>query len=166
MRRRRIILPLKRQRLGKTDYRQRFRLLRSGETRLVIRKSLRHISAQLIAYEPKGDKVLTAAHSRELKKYGVEKCGRNVTVAYLVGYLLGKKAHTKNIKTAVLDLGLAPSTKGSTLYAVLQGALDAGINIPHAPEILPKGERIQGKHLKNKLSLDQAMKAIQGAFPL
>ena len=40
----------RRKREGKTDYRKRLRLLLSGKPRLVIRRSLRDISAQVIEY--------------------------------------------------------------------------------------------------------------------
>jgi large subunit ribosomal protein L18 len=33
------------------------------------------------------------------------------------------------------------------VYAALKGALDAGLKVPHSPDILPSEERIKGKHI-------------------
>jgi hypothetical protein len=37
--------------------------------------------------------------------------------------------------------------KGSKIYAALAGALDAGINISHDPDILPDEARLSGEHI-------------------
>jgi len=65
---------------------------------------------------------------------------------------LGKKIKEKKIKEAVLDLGLQKNTKGCRLYAFLKGVVDAGINIPHSPDILPSEDRIKGNHINEKVS--------------
>ena len=57
----------KRKKNGKTDYKKRLKLLKSRKPRLVIRKSLTQITAQVIQYQDEGDKVLVSAHSSELK---------------------------------------------------------------------------------------------------
>jgi large subunit ribosomal protein L18 len=36
---------------------------------------------------------------------------------------------------------------GSKVFAVLKGALDAGLQIPHGEEVLPPEDRISGKHI-------------------
>jgi len=41
----------------------------------------------------------------------------------------------------------ANGMKGSKIYAVLKGASDAGLEIPHSPDILPSEERIKGGHI-------------------
>lgn len=105
--------------------------------------------AQFAQYSENGDLILAAAHTNELKKYGWEKAKRNTTAAYLVGLLAGIKAKKKNIKEAVLDLGLYRSVRGGIFYAILKGVLDAGIEIPYSKEALPSEERIKGLHLKN-----------------
>src|SRR3989344_970296 len=117
MKHRRVVLPLKRKRLGKTDYKARFRLLSSGKPRLVIRKSLRNLTAQVITYEKKGDRVIAASSSNELKTFGLTSKRRNIPIAYLVGYLLAKKAKQKKIANAIFDMGLYAKTKGSVLFA-------------------------------------------------
>jgi len=144
------IMKLKRRIENKTDYKKRLALIKSGKARLVIRKSLSNISVQFIEFNPEGDKTLASAFSAELKKFGWEKTG-NVSGAYLTGFLAGKKAKSKKINEAILDLGLQTSTKGSRLYAALKGVLDSGINVSHSEEILPDENRIKGKHISEDL---------------
>lgn len=139
--------PFKRRMEGKTDYRKRLKLLSSKKPRLVVRKSLKQLRAQIVEYDPKGDRTLVFASSQDLKKFGWSNPSNNLPSAYLVGLLIGKKALKKKIKSAILDMGLHPNTKGSKVYAVLKGALDAGLSIPHSPEILPSEKRIRGEHI-------------------
>jgi len=139
-------MPFKRRKKGKTDYRKRLKLLYSKKPRLVVRKSLKHIKAQIIEYDPKGDKTILSATTQDLNKFGWNG-SNNLVSAYLLGLLIGKKALKKKISSVVLDMGLEASVKGSKIYAVLKGALDAGLSIPHSPEILPNEDRISGKHI-------------------
>ncbi len=137
---------LRRRREGKTDYRARKALIMSGKPRLVARSSIKNVTAQIIAAKQTGDEILAATHSSELKKYGWKAPTGNVPSAYLTGLLCGFKAKKAGVSEAVLDLGLIGPTKGSRLFAVLSGALDAGIDIPHAEEKLGK-ERIKAEHV-------------------
>lgn len=139
----------KRKRLGKTDYRKRLKLLLANKPRLVVRKSLKHILAQIVEYGEKGDKVISSAHSAELKKYGWEGNKGNIPTSYLVGLLIGNKAKKEGIKELILDIGLQNSVKGSRVYSLLKGCIDAGLIIPHSKEILPTEDRIKGKHIEN-----------------
>ncbi|PIN75893.1 50S ribosomal protein L18 [Candidatus Woesearchaeota archaeon CG10_big_fil_rev_8_21_14_0_10_37_12] len=134
----------RRKREGKTNYKVRMKLLSGHKPRLVIRKSLKHIQAQIVEFNPSGDKVVISAHTKELAKYGWKgsNCGTNA--AYLTGLLLGKKA--KN-KTCVLDIGQYTSVKGCVLYALVQGATDAGLKIPCSKEVIPSKQRIRGEHV-------------------
>jgi large subunit ribosomal protein L18 len=141
------LLQFRRRREEKTDYKRRLALLKSKKTRVVVRKSLSNITVQFVDYFTDGDKTLAGATSAELKKYGWTSTG-NVPAAYLTGLLAGKKAKAKNVNEAVLDLGIQIKTKGSRLYAALKGVIDAGINVPHSPEILPSEDRLSGKHIK------------------
>ena len=85
----------------------------SGKPRLVARKSLNNVIAQLMAYDEQGDVVLVSAHSRELVKMGYKgHCG-NLPAAYLTGLLLGKKAVKEGVEEAILDKGLHRATKGA-----------------------------------------------------
>lgn len=144
-------MPFKRRRLCKTDYKRRLRLLISKKPRIVVRKSLKYIQAQIIEFDKKGDKAIASATSKELKKLGWNFSMDNLPSAYLVGMLIGKKALKKGIKEAILDSGLYPSKKGSRIYAVVKGAADAGLNIPVDKEMFPSEERIKGLHIANYL---------------
>lgn len=142
-------LGFKRKKAGKTDYRKRLKLLLANKPRLVVRKSLKNILAQIVEYDEKGDKVILSAHSSELKKYGYAGSKGNIPAAYLVGLLAGNKAKKKDIKELVLDIGLQNSVKGSRIYSVLKGCVDAGLSIPHSKNILPLDDRVKGKHIKD-----------------
>ena len=145
-------VPMRRRREGKTDYRRRLALLKSGKVRLVVRKTNRYIIAQFVEYNPEGDRVLCHAYSKELDRYGWKHSKKNIPAAYLTGYLAGLRAVNKGITSAILDIGRHPSTKESRIYAVLKGALDAGVDIPHGEEILPSEERIRGEHIASYAS--------------
>jgi large subunit ribosomal protein L18 len=140
-------MPFRRRREGKTNYTKRLKLLLSRKPRLVVRKSLKYITAQIIKFDEKGDITITSFTSKNLKKLGWNFSCDTVPAAYLTGLMIGKKAREKNIEEAILDLGLYRSTKGSRIYAVVKGALDAGLKIPVDLEMLPSEDRIQGKHL-------------------
>lgn len=141
------VVPHRRRREGKTNYSKRLKLLLSKQPRLVVRKSLKHIRAQVVKYSPQGDKTIVSATSEELKKFGWKFSTGNSPAAYLVGLLIGKRSRNKKIKKVTLDIGLHRSTKGSRLYAVVKGALDAGLEVPCDEEILPKEERLKGLHI-------------------
>ncbi len=139
----------RRKREGKTNYKKRLKLLQGGMLRLVIRRSSKNIITQIIEYNPKGDKVLVSASSKELEKFGW-KCSRsNMPAAYLTGFLLGKKAMNKKFGRIVLDLGLAKMIKGGRICAALKGCLDAGLDVICDQSILPPDERIRGKHISD-----------------
>lgn len=149
----------RRKREGRTNYVKRLKLLKSRKIRLVVRKSINNIVAQLVQYSPKGDNVLATATSAELGKYGYNYNKGNITSAYLTGLLIGKKSKEKGVKEAILDIGLQPSTKSSRIYAVAKGAIDGGLRIPCSPEILPNEKQIKGEHIKayaEKIKKDEA----------
>jgi large subunit ribosomal protein L18 len=146
------IMPHRRRREQRTDYRQRLRLLKSGMPRFVVRASGRSITCQIISHDSKGDKTLASATSLELKKHGWKGNTGNLPAAYLTGFLCGQKAKGK-VKEAILDMGLHVSVHGSRIYAGLKGALDSGIKIPHSEDVLPSEERIKGAHISNYASL-------------
>lgn len=144
-------MPFKRRRLGKTDYRKRLDLLLSKKSRLVVRKSLKYIRAQVIEFDNVGDKTMATASSEELKKLGWKFSTDNIPAAYLTGLLIGKKAVKKGIKEAILDEGLYASVPGSRVYAVVKGAVDSGLKVPVEEKVLPKEERIKGTHIASHL---------------
>jgi len=134
-------------RKGKTNYKKRIRMMLSDKTRLVVRVMSRTIVAQFVNYDPQGDRVVVGANSLELKNRGWKLCRRNLPAAYLLGLIIGLKAKKAGITEAVIDIGRRPSVKGSRMYAVLKGVVDAGIVIPHSDSILPSEERIKGSHI-------------------
>lgn len=137
---------LRRRREGKTDYQARKALVLSGKPRLVARSTAKNVVTQIIVAKPLGDEVLAAAHSRELKKYGWKAATGNVPAAYLTGLLCGLKAEAKGVAEAILDIGLVAPTKGSKVFAVLSGVLDAGVDVPHDREKIVE-ERLEGAHI-------------------
>lgn len=144
----RYCVPFRRRREGKTEYKTRKALILSGKPRLVARGTLQNMVAQIIIAKPNGDEVLVSAHSRELtKNYGWMAPRGNLPAAYLTGLLCGLKAKAQGIEETILDIGLHTPSKGARIFAVLKGALDAGITIPHEKEKLPDDKRIKGIHI-------------------
>ena len=138
-------IPFRRKREMKTDYRKRLSLLTSPKPRLVIRGSIKHIVAQIVKYSEKGDIVEVSASSTELKKLGYNLNTGNIPAAYLTGIIIAKKALKKGIKEAIADIGMSTSVKGAKVYAVVKGAVEAGLKVPHSPEILPSNDAVSGK---------------------
>lgn len=139
----------RRKREGKTNYKDRLNLLKSKETRLVVRKSNRYVLVQLVNYDADGDEVLVTTRSDELKNFNWDLSMKNTPAAYLTGLLCGYKGMAKRIKSAIVDMGLNPSTKGSKLYAIVKGARDAGMEIPISEDIIPSEERITSKTISS-----------------
>lgn len=144
-------VPFRRRREGRTDYRQRLRLLKSGLPRAVVRITNRKVIVQIAEYHPDGDRIITSALSSELVKMGWNGSLKNLPSAYLTGLLAGKRAVEKGVKKAVLDIGLHVPVKGSRVFAALQRLLDAGLDIPHGEEKLPDEGRLFGAHLGEKV---------------
>ncbi|MEM4758028.1 MAG: 50S ribosomal protein L18 [Nanopusillaceae archaeon] len=146
----RYTVKYRRRREGKTDYRKRLRLLKSRLPRLVVRRGIWNFTVQLIEYDENGDKTIFTIHSKHLyKKYKWLGHRGNISTAYLVGLVAGFEALKRGYKEAVLDIGRHSPTKGSSVFAVLKGALDAGLHIPHSPDKIPSDDRIKGKHIEN-----------------
>lgn len=138
----------RRRREGKTDYYARRALIVSGKPRVVVRNSIRNVSAQIVTAHPEGDKVVVSAHSNELaKKYGWKACRGNLPTAYLTGLLCGSKAKAQGIDEVIPDIGLHSPTKGAKIFATLKGVLDAGVHVPHSEEKLPDEKRLKGEHI-------------------
>lgn len=141
-------VPFRRRREGRTDYRHRAALIKSGMPRAVVRKSNRHVRVQFVGFTDKGDVVLASAVSTELEKMGWIGSGKSTPGAYLTGLLAGKRAAEKGVEEAVLDIGLREPTKGAVVFAALKGILDAGIEIPHGEAVIPSDDRLTGKHMR------------------
>jgi len=145
-------VPFRRRREGKTDYRVRLRLLKSGRARAVVRFTDRRVRVALVQYDPVGDRVVAAADSRELGTVAFPAASLASTpAAYLTAYLAGLRAKAAGTGAAVLDAGLHHPTQGGRLSAALKGLLDAGIEIPHGEGGFPSADRLNGTHLGKPL---------------
>jgi large subunit ribosomal protein L18 len=138
---------MRRRREGRTDYHQRLRLLKSGKPRLVVRKSNRHVRAQLVVPAPEGDETIVSAHSSDLHEHGWEAPTGNTPAAYLTGLLAGVRARDAGLEEAVVDIGLNSPTPGSKVFATQEGAIDAGLEIPHNESVFADWERTRGEHI-------------------
>lgn len=145
----------RRKREGKTHYKKRLEYLKSGEDRLVIRKSNTQVILQIVRYMQDGDKIITTFQSKNLEKLGWKFSKKSLPACYLAGLQLGKLAQSKGSKSAILDLGLQTPMSGSRLYAALKGVVDSGFHVPSSSEIFPDANRLSGKHIpdaeKNQL---------------
>lgn len=88
----------RRRREGRTDYRQRHKLITQDKNkyklpkyRLVVRFTNRFVICQVIAAEIIGDKVLCSASSKELSKYGLVTGLKNYAAAYCTGLLVARR---------------------------------------------------------------------------
>jgi large subunit ribosomal protein L5e len=88
----------RRRREGKTDYRQRKRLVcqdknkyQSPKYRLVVRFTNRQVIAQIVYSLVDGDRVLVQATSRELARYGLSVGLKNYAAAYCTGLLAARR---------------------------------------------------------------------------
>ncbi|EAR91353.2 60S ribosomal protein L5 (macronuclear) [Tetrahymena thermophila SB210] len=161
----------RRRREGLTDYYARKRLIiqdkdkyNTPKYRLVARATNTRIIAQIVYATLKCDRVLCAADSYELKRFGVSTGLASYAAAYATGLLLARRllkqigldtvyaGQTKvdgayfNVDEdqkekkpfkAILDAGLVRTTTGNRVFGVLKGACDGGINIPHSESRFP-----------------------------
>lgn len=105
--------------------------------------------AQVITFDPKGDRVIVTATPNDLTKRGWQYERNSMPAAYLLGLILGKKAHAAKIKTVIADLGMRKPIKKSTLYTVVKGVKDAGIHVPVSDDVLPDQKRVVGEHIRD-----------------
>jgi large subunit ribosomal protein L18 len=143
----------RRKREGKTNYKKRLTLLLSHKPRLVVRKTHNSVILQIVQYQADGDKILTSAHTKELKAFGYNGHGGNAKAGYLVGYLGGMRAIKNKVDGAILDIGMVSPVRGSSVFAVLLGAIDSGFNVAHNKEILPPAENFRDlEKIKKRIS--------------
>lgn len=145
---------LKRRKEGKTDYKKRLNLIRFGKPRLVVRTTNKQIIASIMNYKKDGDETLISVTSTELRKFNWKHSVTNIPSSYLTGLLLASVSKKKKITECVLDIGLYTPTKGAKIFAVLKGAVDGGLKIPHSEGKIPDETRLKGEHIasykKNK----------------
>lgn len=140
--------PPRRRREKITDYRHRLRIIKSGLPRLVVRRTNRYIIAQIIQPKASGDRCITTVTSGKLAAYGWRGGHKNIPAAYLTGLLAGRLAREAGVDKAVVDLGLHRPVAGSKLFAVVKGALEAGLSIPFSEDVFPPEERLRGEHIR------------------
>lgn len=128
--------------------------------RLVVRITNKNVICQIIAAKIVGDEIKCAAYSHELPGYGLEVGLTNWSSCYSTGLLCARRllrklnleSHYKgkeipngeyfknwnsgdeekpNPFVAYLDVGLRRTTTGARVYAVMKGAVDGGLYIPH-----------------------------------
>jgi len=143
----------RRRKENKTDYLKRLKMLKGERLRLVFRKTNRYLIVQEVESKEAQDKIVIGASSKELLKYGwpKESSGslKSITAAYLVGYLIGKKIKTN--KAPIVDFGMLRVLPKTKVHAFLKGLVDAGIKVGVKTEYFPTSDRVEGKHLKNKI---------------
>jgi large subunit ribosomal protein L5e len=154
--------------------------------RLVARVTCSKVIAQVIYSTIQGDVVLCHADSTELKKYGLTAGLSNYAAAYATGLLVARrllkqtglgelykgaakidgedydviaeaKDDQKRPFKAVLDVGLVRTTTGNRVFAVLKGASDGGLHVPHSTKRFPgfkqteKGETYNAKAHRERI---------------
>lgn len=145
-------VPFRRRREGRTNYHKRLGLVLSRKPRMVVRKSRKNITIQLVTPGEQGDFSFISAIALELTNYGYLASTGNVPAAYLTGLLFGKRSIAAGYHEAVLDIGLNANSKGSRVYAALMGALEAGLEVPYNEKALPSQDRVQGEHIAQHAS--------------
>lgn len=127
--------------------------------RLIVRFSNKDITAQIAYATMAGDIIVSAAYSHQLADYGLPAGLTNYAAAYAVGLLIARRTlakfgldeayegNTENLGedynvdendegprpfSCVLDTGIKRTSTGSKVFAVLKGALDGGLDIPHS----------------------------------
>lgn len=142
---------IRRRRLEKkTDYKNRFNILKSDMPRVVFRKTNRYIIGQLIKSEESRDKIIVSVNSKELLGFGWTWQGslKSIPAAYLSGRLIAKKIKDKGVENAILDLGLLRDVKKSRIYSFVKGLQDGGVALKVRKEYYPSDDRINGMHMK------------------
>lgn len=133
--------------------------------RLVARITNSKVIAQIAYATLSGDKVIAEANSLELARFGLHNAYTSYSAAYATGLLLArrllKKLKLDTVYTgaqkidgndydvsaqvhesrrpfmAILDIGIRRPTIGNRVFAVLKGACDGGIHIPHSVRKFP-----------------------------
>jgi len=161
----------RRRREGKTDFQARRKMVRQDKNkynnkkyRLIVRFTNSKIICQVAYATIGGDKVVCAASSAELTKFGVPVGHKNYAAAYAVGLLIarrtlkhfgqdaqikgketldGEEYHIEEEETeqrpfkVILDCGLQRTCVGARLWGALKGAADGGLHVPHSAKNFP-----------------------------
>jgi large subunit ribosomal protein L5e len=125
------------------------------------------VICQIVSSEIVGDKVLCAAYSHELPRYGIKHGLTNWAAAYATGLLLARRTlkklgldeafegveevdgefklteeaevdgETRRPFKAHLDVGLHRTSTGARVFGAMKGASDGGLLIPHSESRFP-----------------------------
>jgi len=94
----RFQVKFRRRREGRTDYRQRHKLITQDKNkyglpkyRLVVRISNKFVYCQIVKAQMEGDYVICAANSKELAKHGLTVGLKNYSAAYCTGLLIARR---------------------------------------------------------------------------
>merc|ERR1712073_110569 len=176
----RFQVKFRRRREGKTDYFARKRLVvqdknkyNTPKYRMIVRFSNKDITCQIAYARLEGDRIIAAAYSHELPRYGVKVGLTNYAAAYCTGLLLARRL-LKQLNLdgeyegntdingevfcvednddgpgafrACLDVGLARTTTGAKVFGAMKGAADGGIDIPHSEKRFPGYDKEAGEY--------------------
>jgi large subunit ribosomal protein L5e len=124
-----------------------------------------------------GDRVMCAADSTELKHHGLTAGLSNYSAAYATGLLLARRllkqvgladmykanedingeyfnvdedVQDKRPFKALLDVGINATTTGARVFAIMKGACDGGLNVPHKTKRFPGFTRQKAEVVTNK----------------
>lgn len=146
----------RRRKEGKTDYKKRMGLLKSGVPRIVFRKTNKQILAQYVQSKEAKDKVVFGVVSKDLLKHGWPKeflgSLKSIPASYLTGFLAGKIIQSKKLETPIVDSGMTRIIKKSRFFAFLKGLVDSGVEIQCDSANFPEDEKVKGKNLKKDFS--------------
>lgn len=155
----------RRRRENKTDYLRRLKLLKSEKPRIVFRKTNKYLIAQYVESHEAQDKIIFGSDSRELLKNGwnanAKGSLKNITAAYLFGFMFGKKIQSKKLETPIVDFGMIQTLHKTKVYAFLKGLIDSGLEISCKEEAFPDDARIKGEHLKNKVDFEKIKSGLE-----
>lgn len=161
--------------------------------RLVARITSNRVIAQVVYATIQGDRVFCSADSYELKRFGLTTGLANYASAYATGLLVARRllqkvgldsSYTGNTTVGndydvsqdvkekrpfkvILDVGLRATKTGSKVFAVMKGASDGGLYVPHSAKRFP-GTAEEGKEntvLRSRIlggHVDAYMKALKG----
>ncbi|KAM0021148.1 putative ribosomal protein L5 eukaryotic/L18 archaeal [Helianthus debilis subsp. tardiflorus] len=166
----RFQVKFKRRRQVKTDYRARVRLINQDKNkyntpkyRYAVRFINKDITAQIISATIAGDIVLASAYAHELPHYGLKVGLTNYATAYCTRLLLARRVLKKlemdeeyqgNVDPSGEDYFVEPGESRSPFRALLDGALDGGLD---------SGKRFAGFDKDEKsLDVDVHRKCIYG----
>src|SRR2546427_10969634 len=116
----RYALPYRRRREGKTDYKLRRALVKSGKPRAVVRLSNKYVTVQVTDATLTGDIVRASASSRELLKLGWKGALGNLPAAYQPGALPVQRETARAVTEPILDIKATGLWGGGKPLAVLK----------------------------------------------